>query len=176
MIRTQEDCPYAKVRLVDTKNDKEKYAELSFEVTAVVHPNGRCCRAIIPEHFSNWTLGGLMVVQVILEDTAPVVEGFQVYLSDRESFNVFHRNEFNVDGSELRAWINELGYVLYNLKIFKEIYLENNQNYACKNYPNIADYNMVIINHSTSTSRSCIILTQCLFSVFKKPTWIKLCL
>ena len=75
MIRTQEDCPYAKVRLVDTKNDKEKYAELSFEVTAVVHPNGRCCRAIIPEHFSNWTLGGLMVVQVILEDTAPVCRG-----------------------------------------------------------------------------------------------------
>ena len=50
-----------------------------------------------------------------------------------ESANVFHRDKFNVEGAELRAGVRELGYILYNLKIYKEIYLENNKKYTCIN-------------------------------------------
>ena len=94
-----------------------------------------------------------------MEDNIQLVEGFQVhptselrvccdcacqvYLSDLESANVFHRDKFNVEGAELRAGVRELGYILYNLKIYKEIYLENNKKYACINYQQIGDFNQV---------------------------------
>ena len=56
---------------------------------------------------------------------------------------MFHRDKFNVEGAELEAGVRELGYNLYNLKIYKEIYLENNKKYACKNYQQIGDFNQV---------------------------------
>ena len=56
---------------------------------------------------------------------------------------MFHRDKFNVEGAELEAGVRELGYNLYNLKIYKEIYLENNKKYACKNYQKIGDFNQV---------------------------------
>ena len=131
---------------------------LHLQLTAVVHPSGRCCKALRPSLSSNWTLGGL-TFRVILEDNLQLVEGFQVhptewpppyltcgwqvYLSDLESANVFHRDKFNVEGAELQAGVRELGYNLYNLKIYKEIYLENNNKYACKNYQQIGDFNQV---------------------------------
>ena len=34
---------------------------------------------------------------------------------------MFHRDKFNVEGAELEAGVRELGYNLYNLKIYKEI-------------------------------------------------------
>ena len=78
----------------------------------------------------------------MLEENIPLVEGFQVYLSDQESANAFHRKKFNIEGVELRANVKDLGYIQYGLKIHKEIYLENNEKYSCKNYQ-INDYNEV---------------------------------
>ena len=42
-----------------------------------------------------------------------MVEGFQVYLSDQESANAFHRKKFNIEGVELRANVKDLGYIQY---------------------------------------------------------------
>ena len=78
----------------------------------------------------------------MLDENIPLVEGFQVYLSDQESANAFHRKKFNIEGVELKANVKDLGYIQYGLKIHKEIYLENNEKYSCKNYQ-INEYNKV---------------------------------
>ena len=62
-----------------------------------------------------------MLVKIMLEENIPLVEGFQVYLSDQESANSFHRKKFNIEGVELRANVKDLGYIQYSLKIHKEI-------------------------------------------------------
>ena len=82
------------------------------------------------------------------------MEGFQLYLSDRESANVFHRNNFNVDGADMHVYVVDRGHYYYNVKIFKEIYLEK-QN--CKNYRNIGNYNKVD-NIFMSLIASCLIV------------------
>ena len=89
------------------------------------------------------TIGGLLY-KVMLVDNNPLVEGFQVFLSDQKSVNSFHRKLFNMDGVELKSSVAELGYKLYNLRIYKETFLENNQQFLCKNYSFNAEYHQVI--------------------------------
>ena len=147
VIRTVDDCPQTKVnmKLSEKDNDQIQYVSLSFELTTEVYPSGRCCRAIIPDQASSWTISGLLL-KIETKDHLPSVEGFQVHLSDRESANVFHRNKFNIDGIELKASKKTLGYVLYNLKMYTAIHLENDRKYPCKNYLHIGDFNEVIGN------------------------------
>ena len=123
VIRTVDDCPQTKVnmKLSEKDNDQIQYVSLSFELTTEVYPSGRCCRAIIPDQASSWTISGLLL-KIETKDHLPSVEGFQVHLSDRESANVFHRNKFNIDGIELKASKKTLGYVLYNLKMYKDLH------------------------------------------------------
>ena len=97
VIRTTEDCPLTRALLLDTATNTQQFVTLAFEVrfpfrnilqevvdnlhlqlTAVVHPSGRCCKALRPSLSSNWTLGGL-TFRVILEDNLQLVEGFQVH-------------------------------------------------------------------------------------------------
>ena len=144
VIRTVDDCPQTKVnmKLSEKDNDQIQYVALSFELTTEVYPSGRCCRAIIPDQASSWTISGLLL-KIETKDHLPSVEGFQVHLSDRESTNVFHRNKFNIDGIELKASKKTLGYILYNLKMYTAIHLEDDRKYPCKNYLHIGDFNKV---------------------------------
>lgn len=143
LIRTPKDCPLTQIKFLDSKNGHIQFVTLSFELTSVLHPSGRCCRAVVPVEASKMIIVGLLM-KVILEENIAMVEGFHVYLSDRESANVYNRNKFNVEGVELEAGLKQLGYILYNLKIYKKIFLENNKKYACKNYAYTGDYNQVI--------------------------------
>ena len=145
MINSQEGCPLAWATMMDKEENKIQWVKLSFELTALLHPTGRCCRAIIPDESSKWNIVGLLV-KVRLKDNNDLVEGFRVYLSDRESANAYHRETFNIDGEELMGSIKKHGYILYSLKIHKEIYLENNRKYSCKNYRQNGDYNKVVHN------------------------------
>ena len=151
-IRTVEDCPKTKVNM--RLSEKAQYVALSFELTSEVYPSGRCCRAIIPEQASSWTVSGLLL-KIETKDHLPSVEGFQVHLSDRESANVFHRNKFNIDGIELKASKKTLGYILYNLKMHRAIHLEGDRKYPCKNYLHIGDFNEVkeLETHEKKMSR-----------------------
>ena len=88
-------------------------------------------------------IGGLTFRIYPLNKNPPLVEGFQILLSDRESENIFHKNRFNLDGVELKTSIKEPGYKLYDLKIYKEIYLEDNDDFQCRNYDSYGDYNSV---------------------------------
>ena len=139
-MRSLDDCPLIKVQFLNMKNKMEKWVNLSFELTALMHPYGRCCRSFVPTESSNLTIGGLVVSIPWKDRKNPLMEGFQLYFSDRESANVFHRNNFNVDGADMHVYIADQGHYYYNVKIFKEIYLEK-QN--CKNYRNIGIYNKV---------------------------------
>ena len=142
VIKSIEDCPKMAAQMLDWENNQAQMVPLSFELTPLLQPTGRCCRALLPEQSSNWTIGGLLVKQK-LKNHNPLVDGFQLYLSDRESFNDYQRNEFKVHGMPLKARIRELGYNVYKLKIFKEVYLANDRRYSCKNYQNVGDYNKV---------------------------------
>ena len=86
------------------------------------------------------TIGGL-TFKVLLEENPQLVEGFRILLSDRQSANIYHKKTFSIDGVELQSSVKELGYNLYNLKIYKEVYLENNKKFQCKNYPSYGEYN-----------------------------------
>ena len=142
VFRTTDDCPFARVNLVDVENDIEHLINLSYELTPVMYPNGRCCRSRIPTSSHNWTIRGLLVS--VKNYSYEASSGLEVQLSDPESANNYHRNKFNVDGVKLEAWPEDRGYVLYNLKIYKDIYLENNKKYKCKNYVFVDDYSKVI--------------------------------
>ena len=144
MIRTQEDCPYAALRVNDMKNKRREWVRLSFELTSSIHPRGRCCQASIPEQSSNWDLGGVLL-SMMLKDNNPGAQGFLVSLSDRDSANDFHynRQKIHMEGVELEANVKDVGYKNYNLKIYKDIHLENNDKFACKNYAHFGDYNKV---------------------------------
>ena len=48
-----------------------------------------------------------------------------------------------MDGVELKTSIKEPGYKLYDLKIYKEIYIEDHDNFRCKNYASFEEYNSV---------------------------------
>ena len=61
LFRTPEDCPYARVELLDRNNDKKHFVPLAFELTSMLHPAGQCCQAVIPEQASKWIINGLLV-------------------------------------------------------------------------------------------------------------------
>ena len=61
LFRTSEDCPYARVELLDRNNDKKHFVPLAFELTSMLHPAGQCCQAVIPEQASKWIINGLLV-------------------------------------------------------------------------------------------------------------------
>ena len=86
------------------------------------------------------TIGGL-TFKMMVKKSPPLVERFRVLLSDRQSANIYHRKTFNIDGAELKSSVNELGYNLYDLKIYKEVYIENNKKFNCKNYNGYGEYN-----------------------------------
>ena len=144
VFRTTDDCPFARVTLVDTEKDIEHWIDLSYELTPVMYPNGRCCRSRIPSSSRNWTIDGLLVSVKNNSVLFGFGGGVEVYLSDLESANNYHRNKFNVDGEKLETGSGGKGYKIYNLKIYKDIYLENSRNYECKNYKNIYDYSEVL--------------------------------
>ena len=54
-----------------------------------------------------------------------------------------------MDGVELSSNVLNLGYVLYNLKIYKETFLENNNKFMCKYYDGFNEYSQVFIRFRT---------------------------
>ena len=87
-------------------------------------------------------IGGL-TFRIYLSKNFPLLEGFKILLSDRESENIFHKDNFNVDGFELKTSIKAPGYNLYDLKIHKKAYVEDHKDFRCNNYAKFGDYNSV---------------------------------
>ena len=157
ILKNQTECPFTRVMM--RSEGREIFNEVKFKLTSLYHPSGRCCKvkykmleqrspqtsfkAIVPKESESMIIGGLTFRIYPLTKNLPLVEGYQILLSDRDSENIFHKDRFNLDGVELKTSIKEPGYKLYDLKIYKEIYLEDHDNFRCRNYANFGDYNSV---------------------------------
>ena len=47
------------------------------------------------------------------------VNGFKLYLSGREEHNHFHMGHFSINGDELTASVDDIGYKLYTMTLSK---------------------------------------------------------
>ena len=148
ILNSPEDCPATRVVLLHSNS--ETFVPIEMSLTRVIHPGGRCCQANIPRDVHNSTIWGL-TFRVYLKNNLPLVNGFQIFLSNRESANNFHGKKFNIDGVELKASTEKLGYMLYNLKMFKEIFLENNEKFSCKTYGYNGEYSKCLDLNYLST-------------------------
>ena len=177
ILKSPEDCPLTRVVLLHSNS--ENFVPIQMKLTRVMHPGGRCCQALVPNDAHNSTIGGL-TFRVDLENNLPLVDGFQIFLSNRESANHFHRKKFNIDGVELKASTKELGYMLYNLKTFKEIFLDTNGKFNCKNYDSGGEYSQCLESNYQGIRQQSItlffdlknILEQMLNILNCTPPWI----
>ena len=67
-------------------------------------------------------------------------------LSKIKMFIIYFRDIYSVDGASLEASLKEQGYNIYNLKIFKQINLEDSNDFRCKNYDSVDDFGRVSTN------------------------------
>ena len=138
-IKSVKDCPITRVKFL--KDGEEWLQVLEMTLTRVMHPNGRCCKAIVPKNASLATINTIIMVVYPYPDANPKnVLGFQLFMSDQMSANDFHRKKFSIDGYPLIAETKDLGYSFYNLKVNEQRYLENSDVFRCKNYPKFGDY------------------------------------
>ena len=133
------DCPSMRVKFNKNGDEWQEYLKMTF--TRVMHPNGRCCKAIVPENASSATISTIFLLVHPYPDANPVgVKGFQLFLSNRKSANDFHRKKFAIDGYPLIAEAKDLGYSFFNLKIHETVYPENSEEYLCKHYKSVDGY------------------------------------
>ena len=83
---------------------------------------------------------GLTLEIYPLTKNPSLVEGFQILLSGRDSENIFYKDSFNLDGVKLKTSVKDPGYKLYDVKMSKEIYVQDHEE---ENYANFGDYNSV---------------------------------
>ena len=109
-----------------------KTPSVLYELTKPLHPNGQCCRSVImdkePDRFvrlkdlSSFRLNALNF-RVKLSDDKAKAKSFSMFLSSREAANDFHMDKFTIEGAELLASSKNLGYSVYDLQIYKHLYL-----------------------------------------------------
>ena len=130
-IKSVKDCPSTKA-FVEDKAGKMKGSSVLYELTNPLHPNGQCCRSIIPYNQSdrfihrNDLLSFRLVAlnfRVKLSEHRTQVKGFSMFLTSREATTDFHMDKFSIEGVELKASSSNLGYALYDLQIYKKFYI-----------------------------------------------------
>ena len=142
-IQKVQDCPSTNVYLRD-KNGKISSKRLSYELTAPLHPKGTCCRNILPlepkdKHLglrdvSEKTIDGVNFRVTLKKDSSDrdkyisSDKSFTMFLTSREASNKYSMDKFTIDGVDLRASSDILGYILYEVQMFKNIYLSGREN------------------------------------------------
>ena len=130
-IKSVQDCPSTKAFL----EDEAGYVKAPFvlyELTKPLHPNGQCCRSVImdkkPDRFVrrkdllSFKLNALNF-RVKLSQDKTKAKSFSMFLSSRGAANYFHMDKFSIEGVELLASSRNLGYSIYELQIYKHLYL-----------------------------------------------------
>ena len=118
VINNISDCPGLKVQMISGK--VEKFEALKFELTSVNHPLGKCCKAIPPPSKESSIIGGLLA-KVYKKSKPKLVEGYQIFLSDRETVNRYHKNFFNIEGEALTFGTERIG---YKVNLFSQSYIQ----------------------------------------------------
>ena len=145
VLKSEKDCPIVTMFL--EQNDQTLSVNPAFEMTRMMHPNGKCCRVIPPKEVVNSTLSGIILKVFKKDNVDTKVKGFTVYLTNQEESNDFHLDYLKIDGQPLTASEDNLGYWNYKLKINEIVRLENNKDYLCKLYPTYQDYNLCLSKH-----------------------------
>ena len=109
-----------------------KTVSVLFKLTHPLHPNGKCCRSVIadeePDRFvrlkdlASFRLNALKFRVKLHEEKTKAIS-FSMFLSSREATNDFHMDKFTIEGVELLASSRNLGYSIYDLQIYKHLYL-----------------------------------------------------
>ena len=130
-IKSVQDCPSTRAFLEDEAGNM-KFAFVLFELTKPLHPNGQCCRSVImdkkPDRFvrlkdlASFKLNALNF-RVKLREDKTKANSFSMFLSSREAENDYHMDKFTIEGAELLASSRNLGYYIYDLQIYKHLYL-----------------------------------------------------
>ena len=108
-------------------------------MTAPLHPKGTCCRNILPLEPKDGYLGLKDVSEKIIDGVNFRVKlkkdssdrdkyissdtSFTMFLTSKEVSNKYSMDKFTIDGVDLRASSDILGYILYEVQMFKKIYL-----------------------------------------------------
>ena len=137
MIKTVKDCPSLTIKYKTIK----KYDAVKFELAKSGNPPGQCCRAIIPENAKKDSLKSMYFFIHLSRN--PNIEGFQMFLSNMESFHKFKMLQFNTNGILLKAVRNKPGYKVFKIRIHDHIRLEEDPKIQCRNYINMNDYSKV---------------------------------
>ena len=160
MIKGVNDCPSLTVMYSAIKKDDR----VKFELAYTGSPPGLCCRAIIPENANEDSVETL-IFHVPLSMN-PNMEGFQIFLSNQESFHKFKMLEFNTNGILLKAYQKKPGDTIFRIKIHDHIRLEEDPKIQCKVYQKKLDYSKVKIFITFHIFFDCFF--QCLNDDFKK--------
>ena len=140
-LKTVKDCPYTRILLEDAESEDLKVVPLT--LTRAFDPYGRCCQVILPKIKDGTKLSGV-TISIKTKYASPLIKGFQIYLTNRQYSTNLQLNMHNIEGAELKAKRNELGYRIYFLSMFEQINLEENPNFKCKTYKHYGDYDKVI--------------------------------
>ena len=135
MIKTVKDCPNLRVKYTFKKI---KLDRVKFELAYSGNPPGQCCRAIIPENAKDHS--AITFIFDVTLSKNPDIEGFQIFLSNQESFHKFNMLQFNTNGILLKAYKNKPGYKVFRTRIHDHIRLEEDPNISCKDYKNKIEY------------------------------------
>ena len=132
VIQSTSDCPELWAVFRDEKEATEVLLEMN--LTRVMYPNGRCCRAIVPELSKRKILSDLYFREFVKNFSKMNISGFQMFLSDQMSASFFRPLKFNIDGESLKSDRKRGGYLQFRIKIHEEIHLEDDPHFPCREY------------------------------------------
>ena len=138
MLKSIKDCPGLHIRF----HRIQKYTEVKFELAYSGNPPSQCCRAIIPENSKEESVITINVYYLLKKN--PNIEGFQIFLSNQESFHKLKMHQFNTNGIILKTFKKDSGYKVFKVRIHDHIHLEEDSKIQCKNYKKKTDYAEVI--------------------------------
>ena len=132
VIKSVSDCP--ELRAVFKDDEKIEEIQLEMNLTRVMYPNGRCCRAVTPDMSRKKIISEIFFKEYTNDSSRPNVTGFQMFLSDQMSASFFRPLKFNIDGEPLKSLRKKGGYVTFRVKIHEELHLEDDPHFPCRDY------------------------------------------
>ena len=141
VLNSVSDCPDATIfykRMREFKETKQLGVTFAnYSLSSAMFPYHRCCRM---QYIAKETLGPDSIIDSVLFAFNSSLQ-FKVMMGDHKIASMYKIHEKNVFGDSLSINKEIKGGTMYKLKISKEIHLENDPKYPCKDYRQPGDYN-----------------------------------
>ena len=137
-IRTLDDCPDLIVHMEPEFMETKKRINLNFTLTTPLDPYGVCCKAEYFREQKSYALRAILLKKSL--KSSSLIDGYEMYLSSKESASIIERNGYNIEGSSLKTVKKSEGNgykKIYHVKVKEEIHLENDPQFACRKYRDI---------------------------------------